>query len=274
MGIGTTTPTKAKLEVVGSQDHLIAGGFGYLTATGVTGFNNSPVIGPYSIYASSRIAADGFNSHSDARIKNILGTSDSQYDLSTLMKIEITDYQMRDSIAKGKTLIKKVIAQQVAEVYPQAVTNNLTEVVPDIYQRANIEDGWILLATDLKAGERVKVITEESNSIYEVVEVTANRFKVNSFSNHSGGPSLHSGQAFVYGREVNDFHTVDYEALSTLNISATQEQQKIINAQREEIEALKRELGVQKSQNIYLTEEVNKIKEFLEGHFHQTQSKH
>jgi hypothetical protein len=30
-------------------------------------------------------------------------------------------------------------------------------------------------------------------------------------------------EIFVYGKEVIDFHIVDYEALSTLNISATQE---------------------------------------------------
>jgi wobble nucleotide-excising tRNase len=33
----------------------------------------------------------------------------------------------------------------------------------------------------------------------------------------------------VYGKEVSDFHTVDYEALTTLNISATQALLKKIN---------------------------------------------
>ena len=41
--------------------------------------------------------------------------------------------------------------------------------------------------------------------------------------------SLPDGNVFVYGKEVNDFHTVDYEALSTLNISATQALVKRIN---------------------------------------------
>ncbi|MEM9984901.1 MAG: hypothetical protein AAF804_07375, partial [Bacteroidota bacterium] len=36
-------------------------------------------------------------------------------------------------------------------------------------------------------------------------------------------------------------HTVDYEALSMLNVSATQAQQRIIEAQQAEIEALKAE---------------------------------
>ncbi len=30
------------------------------------------------------------------------------------------------------------------------------------------------------------------------------------------------GKVFVYGKKVNDLHTVDYDALTTLNISATQ----------------------------------------------------
>jgi hypothetical protein len=42
-----------------------------------------------------------------------------------------------------------------------------------------------------------------------------------------------------YGKEVSDFHTVDYEALSTLNISATQELVKQINALKTENAQLK-----------------------------------
>ena len=46
-------------------------------------------------------------------------------------------------------------------------------------------------------------------------------------------------RVFVYGKEVNDFHTVDYEALSTLNISATQALVKRINDLEAQNAALK-----------------------------------
>ena len=36
-------------------------------------------------------------------------------------------------------------------------------------------------------------------------------------------PQLNGDKVFVYGEEVDDFRTVDYEGLTTLNISATQE---------------------------------------------------
>ena len=106
------------------------------------------------------------------------------------MQIEVTDYQLLDTIGKGSHIIKKVIAQQVAKVYPQAVSNNLTEVTPDIYQKANITNGWIELSTDLKVGNRVKIITENSNAIHEVIEVENNRFKVEQLATGNSQPSF------------------------------------------------------------------------------------
>ena len=46
-----------------------------------------------------------------------------------------------------------------------------------------------------------------------VVATDANSFTVDSD---------YEGQVFIYGKEVDDFRGVDYDALSMLNISATQ----------------------------------------------------
>jgi hypothetical protein len=70
-----------------------------------------------------------------------------------------------------------------------------------------------------------------------VLEADANGFLVHTpFSLGRAGEKL---TVFVYGKEVNDFHTVDYEALSALNISATQELVKQINDLRAENQSLK-----------------------------------
>ena len=228
IGIGTDNPSKGLVEISGFVNHTFS--YGYLNSNGDTGTSSGQ--GSYSLYASNRIAAVEFNAHSDRRIKNIKGVSDSRQDLQTLMEIEITDYTHKDSIAKGQRKYKKVIAQQVAEVYPQAVTKDISEVVPDIYQNAKVQDGWILLATDLQAGERVKLITEQSSKVYEVTEVESRRFKVALLSSDIS-------DLFIYGREVDDFHTVDYEAISMLNVSATQELVKQIKRLQSENERLK-----------------------------------
>ncbi len=236
IGIGTSNPTKAKLEISGGTAFDLPT-IAYLNGSGNVNTGNPPSSYTYSLYAEQRIAALEVFAHSDQRIKNILGVSDSDNDLATLMQIEVTDYRLRDTIAKGKHAIKKVVAQQVAEVYPQAVSNDLTEVVPDIYQRAQIKNDWIMLTTDLKVGERVKLITEAKSRVCEVIAAESNRFKVNLPLT----VDRQSSYVFVYGREVNDFHTVDYEAISMLNVSATQ-------AQQERIEALEKENAELKSQ--------------------------
>lgn len=215
VGLGTTNPTQAKFVVNGNVSYNISAR--YYNSGGANG--SVTTSRPLSAYFSDHIATSELQVFSDKRIKNIQGISNSKEDLNTLMGIEITDYTFKDSVAKGNYVSKKVIAQQVEEVYPQAVST-ITDVVPDIYQLAPISNGRISMTNDLKTGERVKLIFENREEIVEVVAADAEGFTVNLTD---------KGQVFVYGREVDDFHTVDYEALSTLNISATQELVKMIN---------------------------------------------
>lgn len=227
VGIGSINPTQAKLVVNGSQNSN-PGAYGYLNNSAPTG-TNAGGTNSYSIYASARIAATEFNAYSDIRIKNITGISNSSSDLKTIMGIEITDYTFIDEVEKGKGNQKKVIAQQVEKVYPQAVST-ITDVVPDIYKISEINSGRITIANNLKVGEKVKLIFENRTEVIEVSAADENGFNVNLPDN---------GKVFVFGREVSDFRTVDYEALSTLNISATQELVKMINQLQSENSEMK-----------------------------------
>ena len=57
-------------------------------------------------------------------------------------------------------------------------------------------------------------------------ETKENKFRVNP-SIVKRGTSIRQSSSeasvFVYGKQVTDFHTVDYEAISMLNVSATQQ---------------------------------------------------
>src|SRR5206468_1340406 len=114
-----------------------------LNSAGSTGTVSSGTP-PLSIYASSRIAATEFEAYSDARIKNVTGRSNNAEDLKTLMGLQITDYRLIDSIDKGNKEYKKVIAQEVEKIYPNAVSK-LTDVIPDIYKLAEIKNGRVTL---------------------------------------------------------------------------------------------------------------------------------
>jgi hypothetical protein len=228
IGIGTY-PTKAKLEVGGGQ-RFKRPGFAYLS-------NSNETIGHYkggddahvSIWASDLIMAVEFNAFSDARMKNVVRRSDAAQDLATLMKVEVADYTYKDSVARGGRSQKKVVGQQLKDVYPQAVSLS-TDVVPDIYRQAEASDGWIDIATTLRKGDRVRIIpTTGDESIAEVVDVVSKRFRVT--------PSVSDGPVFVYGREVNDFHVVDYDAIAMLNVSATQQIKKEKDAEVKSLKA-------------------------------------
>lgn len=231
VGIGAN-PGRAKLEISGSLNSSpgIYHTFRFYAVNSYVNLNNTSSQA-LSIYAASDIATRGLHVFSDARIKNIQGVSDGKEDLETLKQIEITDYYYKDYISQGTAPQKKVVAQQVAEVYPQAVTGNNTEIIPDIMKKATARDGWVSLeGHSLKKGERVRLILEDRQEDMEVVEAQAGKFKVE-------GPA--EGEVFVYGREVHDFHTVDYEAIAMLNVSATQELARIIGQQQAEIARLK-----------------------------------
>jgi hypothetical protein len=213
VGIGTTTP-RGKLEVNGSSSQTYnaddySTGAGWNNVGGVTSFTQS-----ISIWASNTVLCSMIQVFSDERVKVDIHPTESPRDLQTLMGIEISDYHYKDALKFGKQPQKKVIAQQLEKVYPQAVST-MTDVVPDIFEKAAVEDGWVVLATDLKVGDRVKLIGKKEEAIHEVLEVRKGAFRPDG--------KVDAESLFVYGREVEDFRTVDYDAIAMLNVSATQE---------------------------------------------------
>lgn len=241
VGIGTTNPGYP-LQVSGNSaadfsstsfKEALFEGDGNTTGESVN-LNYASSSYPVSIFANDGIAADDFVAKSDERIKKNISLSDANKDLETMMQIEIANYVFKDSISKGKHQFKKVIAQQVKEVYPQAVSDNLTDVIPDIYAHYKIENGWVQLDSGITVNDKIKIYYDSKEGLFDVLEVSATGFRIDLD---------YQGEVFVYGHEVNDFHVVDYEAISMLNVSATQE----IYRHVQELERENKELKEQNS---------------------------
>ncbi len=182
-------------------------------------------------------SANGFT-FSDARTKNILGRSEARKDLDILNKIRITDYRMIDRVTDDN-YYKKVIAQEVEEVFPQAVKTS-RRVIPNIYEQAvnfRYEEGQLTVTTgklhDFASGDEVGLVTpEDPLAKFRVISVKdAHTFTVAA----EKAPE----NVFVYGKYVDDFKSVDYDALSMLNISATQEMYRQLQQLQKENEALR-----------------------------------
>lgn len=178
------------------------------------------------LHTTGRVVCSTIEFHSDSRIKKDLKPSLGANDLSTLMNIQVTDYRHVDSLSRGKETVKGFIAQQVATVFPQAVTKSVG-FLPDILANASIEyleDGEAILKTEkahgLSVGDRVRIQVKGSQKDLLVGQTpSAESFIVRGWEKEEQG----STTAFVYGKEVPDFHTVDYDKIHTLNVSATQE---------------------------------------------------
>lgn len=125
-----------------------------------------------------------------------------------------------------------MIAQQLQAVYPSAV-NSYKGVVPGIFEKAvrvngNGKQTTIALSKkhNLVTDDVVKLILENGGEkTLTVTVVDAYTFSVSETI---------TDNVFVYGKLVNDLLNVDYDAISMLNVSATQELYKQVKKLQEE----------------------------------------
>jgi len=254
VGIGTDDP-QMPLDVRGARGNgqqYNAGG----NAAYCIGWHGSTGIDETRTYASCSIHADGdivtnnvfvstqSKQFSDIRLKKDIRPSSSAEDLATLKKIAIVNYKMIDTIADDKAY-KKVIAQQVQKVYPLAVSTTF-RTLPDVFQHAiavgKQTDSTYLITVakpeNLKAGDRLVLKCDPANDV--TVMVTEIRDQKNFVVRSAIDLNAQTG-VFVYGHPADDVFAVDYDAISMLNVSATQQLAKIIEEQQQQIELLKKQ---------------------------------
>jgi Chaperone of endosialidase len=243
VGIGTNSP-RAPLEISGQGSSITHRNDAQGVGNGWSDIGYVEQSRAFSLIVSNNLLAESIFLTSDERVKVIENFSDAEKDLETLLKIKITDYHYKDSATNGSSKNKKVIAQQVEKVFPQAVSQ-LEGSIPDIFATAAVTNGWVQLATNLSVGEKVKLITEQGEIQAVVTAVRADGFQVDT--------DLESGNVFVYGRFVKDFRVVDYDAISMLNVSATQQLNRdldtVVAESNDEFSKLRSELDA-KSQTI------------------------
>ena len=251
MGINTTTPI-APLHIAGSGSFNSSPQKAYwFNATQNTGptldsttagnwttglYVENDIVGKQSIVSSQTVTV------SDARIKNIIGASKNSMDLKKLLKLQVTNYTYKDVAQWGNKVYKKFIAQQVEEVYPEAVKKQ-TSTIPDIYclsEKVSYDTKtkeltvFLAKAFDIKPGDKIQIIHPARGNLFAIVKsVNGRSFSVENWD-------YPADQLFVYGKEVNDFRAVDYEALSVLGISAIQQLAKENENLKKQILELKR----------------------------------
>ena len=238
VGIGTQSPT-ATLTVNGTTTETYGPftDFAYNTIPAI----DSQTVFNLSIEASGRIKASEFDAVSDQRVKTDFRTSDPLRDLETVNRIQVTDFKYIDTIANGNRYKKGFIAQQVEQVFPEAVSKT-TGYLPDVFcmadsvtfNAATQQLTFQLAKVQMLAGDKIRIYS--GKEAYEVVisNVSGKRYSVDDYQGKYEN-------LFVYGRYTTDFREVDYDRIHTLAVSALQQLSKEVTELKKENQSLKSE---------------------------------
>ncbi len=217
---------------------------------GAFGGTSTTRVNKLSIYSfGSIVTTASFIAVSDRRIKtNIVDVSDDQA-LVQFRLLKPKRYTYKDVIQKGSTPVYGFIAQEVKETLDYA-SDIISDTIPNIYESAVFLGDTLTLSfntADLSRDasgvlfDKLKVKTRELKDEYvNIVEVIdAHTIKVDKDLTEWGGQIDASGQLvpgnriFVYGQKVDDFHTLNKDAIWTVATAALQEVDRQLQAEKQ-----------------------------------------
>ena len=241
VGIGTLTP-RAGLDVVltaptlnnsGIEDNSVA----YLrhesSSSSSYDFNSNnytvSIIGEGLIYAQMYVGA------SDERIKKNIVESDDDKALQVVRDVKCCWYNYVDEVYRTSNRTIGFIAQQVKDHLPEAV-QQIKGYIPNVMKVLSpIWDEKTMTSTDIPdedGGVKYKFYVSNNKSEGEIMKEVV--------SNLDGSFTFDASYAhvFCYGKEVHDFHTLDKQKLFAMHFSATQEIDRIQQAEQTKVAAL------------------------------------
>jgi sugar lactone lactonase YvrE len=175
-----------------------------------------------SIYAVQDVVGGTFKAYSDERIKENIQDVQDDDALQRLRLIQPKTYTYKDIVAKGNEPVYGFIAQQVRSVLPYS-TSLIKDCIPDIYQLGDRVDDLVTLRNSTfsfnESSGNVRFIQKNgAEKTIPVEYISSNQLRIKNLSELDNNES----EIFVYGREMEDFHTLNKDAIFTVNVAATQ----------------------------------------------------
>ena len=225
VGIGTVS-AGYPLHVVGNTASVNPGYVSYMEYPSLTTANaTNHTVGlrvDNDIWSGGYILAS-----SDERIKkNIVDVPDNLA-LEMVRNIPVRYYEYKNTLERGFNKTIGFIAQDVKEVLPMAVSLQKNIIPNEMRNLMGLSWNGATLYTDLSDCSGIKYRFYVSNDpggndevMKEVVGNHDNTFTFDTSYNN----------VFCYGKEVDDFHSIDKNKLYTINFSATQELDRKVTA--------------------------------------------
>jgi hypothetical protein len=152
--------------------------------------------------------------------------SENSKDLENLRKIRVTDYTMKFGGAGGQRPIKGVIAQELGEVLPNAVSTGRNIIPVPAQDAVSVaKDGpqsplivRFAAAHGFQKEERLRLEMDGRTEEAQILNVPDEK-SIELSSSPTSAPK----QVRVIGRQVDDFQSVDYQQIYMTAISALQQ---------------------------------------------------
>ena len=176
---------------------------------------------------------------SSIKIKQDIEELDDAECLNKLLQLRPVKYRYID-ITKNFDATKKVygfIAEEVIDVFPEAVNNKNSELIPNIYLMASAEGDVLSIAKELELNiEYTCYLSDKTEKIIILEDLGDGKYKINQ----SYGTKT---DIFVYGKIDQSFCILKKEYFHAVTISAVQEHHKIIMEQKQKITTLEERLA-------------------------------
>ena len=188
-----------------------------------------------SIYAEGMIYTTTYVGASDIRIKKDITEIDDERSLVQLRNLPCVDYNYIDPFKNGEYKTIGFIAQDVKEIMPNCISM-VSDIIPNVMRLLeNFE--WVEDVSGNVPSNKFKLITNE-------LEECSYRFIVGDISQNEqrievAYPFIFDkkwDQVFVYGKRVDDFLAIDKHKIFAVAFSATQEIDRIQQAEKTKLE--------------------------------------
>ena len=211
----------------------------------------------FSIYTDSNIACEHLYMISDRRVKTGIEPVNDKKALDILNNIECYEYNHKGDANPHKTI--GYIAQEVKSVLPNSV-NTIKSFIPSVMKTIDTKwrytDDLLCLECDISdnIGSIYKFMVSNSGDLNHTEYISTIYKKNNHFIFDKKWDTI-----FCYGKEVDDFHTLDKSDIYALYHSAIQQLNSDNIKQNNKINELTKLVEKLTTYNVKLNEKIDDI---------------
>jgi hypothetical protein len=241
--LGTGTPTyRFEINNGGQVSTFFNTGFRFTSANQINNVTSN-ITETIQLKTDTGIWAANFYATSDKRIKKNICDIKEEDALEVIRQLRPVTYQYIDRINRSNEMEYGFLAQDVSSVLPYAITKT-KDFIPNIYDLAQyrvISPSTSLLILQAKTTEGLElhdtlklIDTQENSIIASIVDRGISSIVIDK-SLPMSASGEQENQIFVYGKEVNDLHVLEKQAIFSVGTAALQKMNVIVQQQRSTI---------------------------------------